>query len=483
MGKAATLLIKIISDAKNATKGFDESSKAAASWQSNLSKASAAASVALAAVGAAAWKMGESAAEDAAQQAVLAKSMTNAAGASKKQIAATEEWIDAQARATGIADDQLRPSLGALVRATGDVSTAQSALKVAMDVATATGKPLQSVSDALSKAYGGQTTSLGKLVPGMDKAILASGDMDKIMAELARTTGGSAAAAADTASGKWQRAKLAFSETAESLGTVLLPIISTAGEKMAGLSGFIDRNRTAVIAVTATFVALAAAVVTVNAAVTAYAAITKALTAIQAAYNAVLALNPIMLIVLAVIALVAALVIAYQKSETFRNIVDAVGRACAAAFGWIVDKVKSVASWLGEKVPAAANTMKSLVVGYIDTVTWPIQTLVGWISDLVSWIGKIKWPKPPGWLKSAAGWVGLGGPPPGEPGGGGRGVAYSSYGGQGGPTGAGFALPYGTGQAAPGVVIVINGAIDPASTADQVRKILRRRDVQLGAAS
>ncbi len=63
---------------------------------------------------------------------------------------------------------------------------------------------------------------------------------------------------------------------------------------------------------------------------------TKAWTAVQAAFNAVMALNPIFLIIAGLVLLGAALFIAYQKSEAFRNIVDTIGRTVSSVFGTIV---------------------------------------------------------------------------------------------------------------------------------------------------
>jgi len=67
--------------------------------------------------------------------------------------------------------------------------------------------------------------------------------------------------------------------------------------------------------------------------------VTKAYAAVQWVLNAALAANPIVLVVVAIAALVAALVIAYKKSATFRRIVDAAFRAvknaAMTALGWI----------------------------------------------------------------------------------------------------------------------------------------------------
>ncbi|MCR8947236.1 phage tail tape measure protein, partial [Streptomyces sp. OUCMDZ-4982] len=64
------------------------------------------------------------------------------------------------------------------------------------------------------------------------------------------------------------------------------------------------------------------------------AAVTRAWTLVQVGFNAVMALNPITLIVVGVLALAAAVVVAYKKSETFRSIVQATWSGIKA--GWDV---------------------------------------------------------------------------------------------------------------------------------------------------
>lgn len=66
--------------------------------------------------------------------------------------------------------------------------------------------------------------------------------------------------------------------------------------------------------------------------------ITRAWTAVQAAFNAVMSLNPVALVVIAVVALVAALVVAYKRSEWFRNMVQGAFRAIGAAAMWLWEK-------------------------------------------------------------------------------------------------------------------------------------------------
>ena len=139
MAKTAILAIRIISDATDARKGLDEAETATSKWSSGLGKASVVAAGALAVVGGVALSGARAAAEDAQAQALLAQALTNSAGATKTQVAATEAWITKTTLATGVADDELRPALATLARSTGDVAASQKALGLAMDVSAATG--------------------------------------------------------------------------------------------------------------------------------------------------------------------------------------------------------------------------------------------------------------------------------------------------------------------------------------------------------
>lgn len=189
--------------------------------------------VPLAAAGFALFKMTQAAAEDAQAQANLALTLRNTAGATDASIAATENWISAQGRALGVADDQLRPALTILAGATGDVAKAQQLASLAMDISASRGVDLESVSAALAKAYTGNIGALTRLVPGIDAAAVASGDFTQVQAALAEMVGGAAATAADTQAGAMQRAKVAMAEAAETVGTALLPIMQTLADFVA----------------------------------------------------------------------------------------------------------------------------------------------------------------------------------------------------------------------------------------------------------
>ena len=142
-----------------------------------------------------------------------------------------EGMIDALQRETGVADDALRPAFDRLVRSIGDTAGATDALKLAMDVSAGTGKSLDSVVQALGKAYDGNTAGLSRLGAGIDKSVLATGNMDTITKDLARTFGGQAKTASETYKGQLDRLSVGFSELQESFGAGFINALgNTAGK-------------------------------------------------------------------------------------------------------------------------------------------------------------------------------------------------------------------------------------------------------------
>jgi phage-related protein len=94
-----------------------------------------------------------------------------------------------------------------------------------------------------------------------------------------------------------------------------------------------------------------AAFVASKVAMLAAAAAQKILTAAQWLLNAAMDANPIGLIVVGVAALVAGVILAYQKFKPFRAIVDAVGRAIATAAGVIKNAAVGAFNWIKDHWP------------------------------------------------------------------------------------------------------------------------------------
>ena len=338
MAGAANVLIKIGANAGDAITEIGKVNKALGDQMTGSQKASMAirkaavpAGIALAALGAAAISSAKAAAEDEAAQVKLAGVLERTAGATETAIKAAEDYISQLSLSTGVADDELRPALAKLATATGDVTKAQQGLAIALDVSAATGKSTDAISKALSKAYAGNGSALAKLIPGINKAAIESGDFAKINAELARLTGGAAADAANTAAGQYKIFQLTLQETQEEIGMALLPVLKQLAPILVQVAGFVKDNTDVIVKLGVVIGALAATVVGVNAAMSAFQAVsaiakasTVAWTIAQYALNIALTANPIGIIVVAIAALVAGLILAYKNSETFRNIVDQV---------------------------------------------------------------------------------------------------------------------------------------------------------------
>jgi hypothetical protein len=178
----------------------------------------------------------KSAIEDAAAQEKLAVTLKNVTNATDKQISATEDYITATSLAFGVTDEDLRPSLDRLVRATQDVDKAQQLQTLALDIAAGSGKSLSAVTEALSKAQEGNLTGLGRLGVGLDKAELKTLTLDQITAKLASTFENQASKQADTFQGKLARLQVAFDEGKETVGayilTAITPLLETLVKKV-----------------------------------------------------------------------------------------------------------------------------------------------------------------------------------------------------------------------------------------------------------
>jgi hypothetical protein len=329
------------SGVEKAKKEFAQLDGAAAKTKFAFKKALIPATAAVGALGAALFDAGKGAIEDAAAQELLTKALKNNTTATDAQIAANEDWISTQGKLLGVTDDELRPAIAKLATQTGDLKKAQEGASLAMDIAAATGKPLSAVTDALAKAYGGNTKALAKLDPKLKDLVKEGLDAEGAMSVLADTFGGAATTKANTAEGQFQRLSVSLAETKETIGAALLPIVEKVLPYLTKLGDWAANNTGAFLTIAGVIGGIAGAVLLVNGAIAAWTAITTAATAVQAAFNAVLALNPITLIVLGIGLLIAALAAAYFKFEGFRKIVDSVFKFIGNAVSGSIDLIKS----------------------------------------------------------------------------------------------------------------------------------------------
>jgi hypothetical protein len=243
MAGSRTLKLSILGDVDNLNKSLKTAGGDVDSFGDKIGKAGVkigkAFAAAAAAAGAAAIAIGiegvKAAIADEKAQTQLALALENSTGATKAQIAATEQSILQMSLATGVADDELRPALARLVRSTSDTEKAQSLLATALDISAATGKPVEAVANSLAKAYDGNTAALGKLGVGLSTAELKTMSFEQVQGRLTELFGGAAAKNANTYAGQIARVQVAFDETKETIGVALLPILDT-------LLKFINQN-------------------------------------------------------------------------------------------------------------------------------------------------------------------------------------------------------------------------------------------------
>jgi hypothetical protein len=167
-------------------------------------------------------------AADQKAAAVLAKTLENVGQG--YQTAMVENYIAKTEALYGVLDEKLRPAFGQLVIATGDATKSQALLQTALDVSAGTGKDLESVTTALSKAYLGNTTALQRLGAGLSAAELKGKSFDQIISILNQNFTGQAATAADTYQGKIDRLNVAFDNMKETVGKGLVDAFSLLGQ-------------------------------------------------------------------------------------------------------------------------------------------------------------------------------------------------------------------------------------------------------------
>jgi hypothetical protein len=214
-----------------------------------------------------------------------------------------------------------RATLAALDMAAAGFGSAEGN---AVQLGKALNDPIKGI-NALTKSgitFTAQEKELIKTLVESGKTLEAQ---DMILAAIEKQVGGTAAA---TALGS-EKMKLAFAAAADSIALALMPAFESLTAMVLKFTPIIEANGAMIGKVILVFGAFAAAIIALNYAIKAYVVITKvvrgvtlAWIAVQTVLNVLLIANPIGLIVVAIAAFVAAIILAYKKSDTFRAIVD-----------------------------------------------------------------------------------------------------------------------------------------------------------------
>jgi len=368
------IVIPIITDfnasgINKATKSFKQLETNGQRAAFAVRKAAVPAGIALVALAAGAIDAANAAMQDQAAQDQLTRSLDKTTTASDGAIKSVDTWITSLSLAVAVADDELRPALATLARGTGDLAKAQDGLKIALDISAATSKPLSTVSAALSKAYAGNATALGKLDPHVKAMIKNGASADEVIAAMAGRFKGDAAASADTAAGKMKGLGIAVDETKEAIGGALMPIVEAILPVLQAFGKWAQENSTVFVVIAGIIGGLAVAIMAANVAMT------------------ILAFNPVALTVMAIVGAIALLtagfILAYKKSETFRNIVDGVFEAVKGYVELVVNYLKGplMAAW--DIVSGAIDAISALIRGDFGAAWEGLKTMIGGVVDWI----------------------------------------------------------------------------------------------------
>ena len=172
----------------------------------------------------------KAAAEDQAAQASLAQTLKNLGLETGNTANSVNQFISNLERQTGIVDDELRPAMDRLLRATSSVSESEKLLGLALDISAGTGKDLTQVTQGLQKAYLGNVQSLGRLGVGLTKAELKTGNFADITQKLTDLFAGQAERQADSFKGSIDKLAVAANNASEIIGTGLITALQGLGE-------------------------------------------------------------------------------------------------------------------------------------------------------------------------------------------------------------------------------------------------------------
>ena len=206
------------------------------------------------------------------------------------------------------------------------------------------------------------------------KTLVESGQLleaqNIILGAIETQVGGTAAASASS----FDKIKLSMDGVADAIGEGVLPLIEQLTPKLQAFSAWANENSAIVQKVVVAVAALTGGLYALS-------LIIKAVTIVQAALNIVMSLNPIGLIILAIVAFVAALVLAYNKSETFRKVVDVMFTALKK----VGDFIKNFIIGYFTMLFTIVTKVKDVIVELVNRIkNSPLGTFIGGIVDSVT---------------------------------------------------------------------------------------------------
>ena len=443
MAERTTTLAFILKD--SASKGMRELNKTARTLGKtagtlNAPFAAAAKGFAIAAgaavvVGGAMFAAAKAAAEEDASIARLNAAISANTTITDEQTKQMDAAIEARQN-LAFSDDALRDSLSRLVPRTGDVTKAIELQSIAMDFARLRGVDLSTASDLVGKVFGGNTGILSRYGFTVEKGTTAT----EALAIIQEAAAGQAEAYGETTQGAMESIQIALDNVVEDIGRVVLPIlaevltffrdeimprlrdfgiafanaftqaieylrpfittmvtqvlpaiINVAGaiigklvEAFKAIAKFVSENIGIILVVVGAYTAFTIAVNIAAAAVGAYRTIMALTNLTMQSFG-----GPIVVAIALIAALVAGLIIAYNSSEDFRNIVNAIFDAIKPVLKILGDLFLMVGTTIVRAFGAAFDVVKKLVEILWGDGKGPLAIAVGAIGGLFGGLGDI----------------------------------------------------------------------------------------------
>jgi hypothetical protein len=306
-------------------------------------------------------------------------------------------------------------------KATADMAAKMGgdASQSAIVLGKALNDPLKGIT-ALQRIGVSFSDSQKKAIAAMMKTGDVAGAQKVILKELSTEFGGAAKAAGDSLPGQMQRAKRSFEDTSQAVVTDMLPVLNTLMKVVTNnilpaiksMSQFWMDHKTLMTSVAGAILGVIVVVKAINLA-------TKAWAAVQAALNVVMSLNPIALIIIAIVALIAIVVLIATKTRWFQNIwsvaFTAVKTVIMGLFNWVKSNWPMLLAILTGPIGVAVllitrnwDTIKHGVTAVKDWIVGAFNTVLGVVTGLPGRIGRAAsgmWDGVKNAFKSAINWI------------------------------------------------------------------------------
>jgi len=133
-----------------------------------------------------------------------------------------QNFVKELSLATGVAKDELIPSMQKFLQITGSVADSQKLLKEAIDISKGSGQDLATVTTDLTNAYVGNNKGLKKYALGLSQAELKTMSFSQVMDRFMKNFAGASQANLDTVAGKLGVLSVAAEEAKVKIGGALV---------------------------------------------------------------------------------------------------------------------------------------------------------------------------------------------------------------------------------------------------------------------